>query len=307
MGHTEIARSLLRGGADPSLRNETGADARVKAEQYGHADMVALLDEASRDGESSDPAVTRAETPTPRESSVETPGGASQAASQLSESQSETPREARTDGEAKRAAAPPAAEARETPPATRRPARRVPVEAHFWVLRDAVVRAGASQDSERIDALTAGTRVFVRDRVRNWYEVEYDDREGYIYVDLLERAEELESSPAPRNEPELGEPRSPLVLASGRWATPDNPAMCTRDFLDVSFLDERLTLVVYAAGERTVLAEDLPVVEMADGRIEAGQSGLVWRLAVTPDELRYQFGFGKEVRYVRCPNSPELR
>jgi hypothetical protein len=151
--------------------------------------------------------------------------------------------------------------------------------------------------------LTAGTRVFVRRRVRDWYEVEYDERSGYIYETLLERAVELDSpAPRPQESASGDEALSPLVLASGRWATPGNPSMCRRDFLEVRFIDERLTLIVHAAGERTVIAEGLPILGMEDGQIEAGDPRLVWRLSPTADELRYRAGSGNEVRYVRCPD-----
>ena len=43
-GNVDIARYLVEAGADTTVTGATGADARAFAEQYGHGEIVALLD-----------------------------------------------------------------------------------------------------------------------------------------------------------------------------------------------------------------------------------------------------------------------
>jgi uncharacterized protein len=300
MGHARMAQTLLDDGADPTLRNKNGADARVKAEEYGHANVVALLD-AMTEGK---PKVTESPaaevTPTVTPPAVEARARPAPLAATPAERAVDAPEPVSGTQPAAKTPAPPKAAKPERKAV--KPERGAPVEAIFLVLRDAVVRKGADQGAEGIDTLAEGTRVFVRKRVRNWYQVEYDDRVGYIHERLLGRLREI-GSPLPLERGDTAQEVSPLVLASGRWATPGNPSMCSHDFLEVRFIDNRMTLIVNSAGERTVLAEGLPILEMKDGHIEAGDSRLTWRFTVTSAELRYQMGSSNTVRYVRCPES----
>jgi hypothetical protein len=202
MGHASMARILLDDGADPTLRNQNGADARVKAEDYGHANVVALL-EARTEAEpktTGSPAaeVTPTVTPPAVEARAEPAPPAATAVERAVNAPEPVPG---TQPAAKTPAAPKAAKPERTAVKPKRkvvqPERGAPVEAIFLVLRDAVVRKGANQGAEGIDTLAEGTRVFVRKRVRNWYQVEYDDRVGYVHERLLGRLNEIGSPPPP--------------------------------------------------------------------------------------------------------------
>jgi ankyrin repeat protein len=46
-GHLEAVELLLEAGADPSARTESSATARTLAQEAGHQDIAALLDEHS--------------------------------------------------------------------------------------------------------------------------------------------------------------------------------------------------------------------------------------------------------------------
>lgn len=172
MGHASMTRILLDEGADPTLRNQNGADARVKAEEYGHANVVVLLD-----------AMTRGEAK-----------AAKSPAAEVTPSVAPSAFEARAEP-APLAKAPAAPKAAKPKRKAAKPEQGAPVEATFLVLRDAVVRKGPSQGAEGIDTLAEGTRVFVRKAVRNWYQVEYGDRVGYVHERLLGRLKEIGAPP----------------------------------------------------------------------------------------------------------------
>jgi len=198
----------------------------------------------------------------------------------------------------------------------------------YRAIKDAIVRDLPVQTSGRVGAVPGGTRLRVVGKVvgRDWYEVVYDGGVGYVYDRLLEEPGSSEvgaseqgsgsgssvgpaesAPPVPRaaasardSGPRPARP-SALELATGRWSSSENDRGCARDYLEVRLDRESLTLIVSAAGERTLIAENLPVLSIEGARVLAGRPELSWELLVEPDELLYKVGKGRQVLYRRCP------
>ena len=264
MGHAPLVRLLLAAGADPRLQNDAGANARLKAEQYGHPDIALLLENAPLPSEVREAAPARDTAPT-----QELAAPASEAV------------------------------APDDPAPWVKPVDGRAVE--YVVRTDGVIRAQAGQRSRRLGALPAGTRVLVWDKERDWYQVEYEGTRGFMYETLLEPAvdEARAADESPARVPSDA-PRSPLELATGRWATPGNPMGCNRDFLEIRVAGPRVSLVVHAAGEATLLADRQPVLLVEGDRIQVGGPSFRWNLEPTADDLRYQAQGGDPVLYRRC-------